>query len=267
MNDRVAPFLGGAAFIALRAQKKLGPSKPIFGIPVSMKFSHTDDCTDEMMQHVRSLEEQLDLPHDDQLSIRQRLRRVGLQILSRNLRQRGFIPPESDHSAEGESLNQVLADCAIQIISHLEQKMELGGDENEAPIERVRRVRAAIHQIRIDETQQLDHRVATTWADEAILALRILGYCGEYVKSSPTLDRHLEAVEKLREDLAEKILLPVGDRKAIVQFGHPINIADSLELKSRQAAMDLTSQFESAVQQGLDEINSTNECIGAKMLE
>ena len=136
-------------------------------------------------------------------------------------------------------------------------------------MDRIRRVRAGIHQIRIDESKQLDHRVAATWADEAILAMRILSYSGDYVRESPTLDRHSETLEKLREDLVEEIVPPIGDQTVIVQLGEPINLADQLEAmsnNSRATLAGLTQQFEQAVQLGLDDAGATLETSGTTML-
>ncbi len=259
MNDRVTPFLGGAAFIGMRAQKKLGADKPIYAVPVSMHFSHLACCRSIVMLQIDELESALGLESSEGQDARNRMRHVGIHLLSRNLRQRGYLPP----SAGEEDLNQLLENSAVQIIERIEEKIELQ-PSTDTPIERIRRVRAAIHQIRIDEERKIDHRVAATWADEAILALRILGYSSDYLSESPTLDRHCETLEKLREDLAEKILKPVGDRGVVVQFGEPINLADHLSAKnSRKALADLTSQFEQSVQSGLDEISAHIETAGA----
>jgi len=263
MNDRVAPFLGGAAFIGMRAQKKVGAGNPIFSVPVSLKFTHLEDCRDVIADHLAKLEEKLGIPAAGDLTMRQRMRLIGVQILSRNLRQRGYLPPaDSD-----DDLSRLLIESATQILSKLEEKIELERKQDEPPMDRVRRIRAAIHQIRIDENQKLDHRVASTWADEAILAMRILSYSSNYLSDAPTLDRHSETLEKLREDLAEEILPPIGPRKAIVQFGEPIELTPYLEVKSRKALPELTRKFEQAVQSGIDEINARNELPGATVFE
>ena len=258
MNDRVSPFLGGAAFIGMRAQKKLGPEKPIYAVPISMHFSQLDCCRERVEAHADDLEKQLDI-EGSEASMRQRFRQIGLQILSRNLRQRGYVPPSDDDT----DLAAKLEASVLQIIEKLEQKIEMEPGSG-PPIERVRRIRSTIHQIRIDESKQLDHRVAATWADEAILALRILSYSSDYLQESPTLDRHCETLEKLREDLAEKILKPIGDRNVVVQFGEPINLAEHLGGNSRKVLAGLTTQFEASVQAGLDEINVSIETEGAK---
>ena len=259
MNDRVTPFLGGAAFIGMRAQKKLGADKPIYAVPVSMHFSHLQCCRSEVMHQIEQLEGTLGMESTDEQSTRKRMRQIGIHLLSRNLRQRGYMPP----SADEEDLGQLIEASALQIIEKIEEKIELK-PSSDPPIERIRRVRAAIHQIRIDEERQLDHRVAATWADEAILALRILSYSSDYLSESPTLDRNCETLEKLREDLVEEILPPIADRGVVVQFGDAINFADYLDAKnSRQALADLTSRFEGSVQSGLDEINQSIDTPGS----
>jgi 1-acyl-sn-glycerol-3-phosphate acyltransferase len=267
MNDIVTPFLGGAAFIGMRAQKKLGPDKPVYAIPVSMKFSHLADVREDVINHVVDLEGKLGIKPSDDQTIRRRLRQLGLQILTRNLRQRGYLPPASeDHD---EDLNQLLEASAVQIISKLEEKIELTASPGDLAMDRIRRVRTAIHQTRIDESKQLDHRVAATWADEAILAMRILSYSGDYLRASPTLDRYSETLEMLREDLIEEFIPPIGDRIAIVQLGEPINLADQLEAlsnNSRQTLTNLTQQFEQAVQLGLDDVGATLETPGVATL-
>jgi len=265
MNDRLSPFLGGAAFLGMRAQKKLGADKPIYAIPISMKYTHLTDCREAMVDHLQMLESQLEIaPEAGDETLRRRMRRIGLQILTRNLRQRGFVEPPTANT----DLPVLLNNCALEIITKLESKIAIEPKPDQTPIDRIRRIRATIHQTRIDDTQQMDHRVAHSWADEAILALRILSYSSDYLTESPTLDRHSETLEKLREDLAEKILPPIGPRKAVVQFGEPINLAEHLDAKnSRKTVTKLTASFEAAVQSGLDEINATNTCPGGERLE
>lgn len=264
MNDRVAPFLGGAAFIGMRAQKKLGKDKPIYAVPISMHFSHLTDCREAIAQHVAGLEDQLGIKPTGDSKLRPRMRAIGLQILYRNLRQRGYMAPSPDEM----DLALLLEASATQIISKLEEKIELTCSADSMPMDRIRSIRSAIHQIRIDDSKQLDHRVAATWADEAILAMRILSYSSNYLGERPTLDRHSETLEKLREDLAEKMLPPIGDRAVVVQFGEPINLAEHLAAKnSRQVLVSLTSQFETAVQSGLDEINESTDTPGGQVIE
>jgi endo-1,4-beta-D-glucanase Y len=109
--------------------------------------------------------------------------------------------------------------------------------------------------------------VAATWADEAILALRILSYAGNYLSEKPTLDRVGETIEKMREDLYSRGFLPYAERVARVRFGEPIDVSEQLAsaAKPREAMANLSEQFETDVQMGLDKLNAANGLPGAEL--
>ena len=112
--------------------------------------------------------------------------------------------------------------------------------------------------------------MAATWADEAILAMRILSYSGNYISEFPSVDRHAESLEKLREDLVEKIVKPLGDREVVVQFGEPVCLADHLDAMkndSRKTLSSLTQTFERRVQHGLDDVRQSLNSIGVTPME
>jgi hypothetical protein len=132
--------------------------------------------------------------------------------------------------------------------------------------QRIRQVRTRIHKVRADPNAKADHQVAATWADEAMIALRILSYAGDYVESNPTLDRCGESVEKLLEDIYSQVQAPYGNRRAIVEIGEPINLRDRLDSyasNARKCVSELTALAESRIQTGLDSINTTNTAIGS----
>jgi hypothetical protein len=134
-------------------------------------------------------------------------------------------------------------------------------------MDRFRGVRREIHKVRADPEREIDHAVAAIWADEAIVAFRILSYAGNYLSVKPTLDRVGETVEKLQEDLYGKEVPPYARRTAYVRFGDPIDVSEQLAAaaKPRLAMAALTDQFEEGVQVGLDEINAANKHPGSEM--
>jgi 1-acyl-sn-glycerol-3-phosphate acyltransferase len=264
MNDRITPFLEGAAFIAMKAQKDLGPDKPIMAVPVSMKTSHLTDVSDTVCGMLDALAAEAGTTFDREADPVDELIRIGLTLLSKNLRQRGHLPKDS----HPEGLPALLKESALPIIESLEGKMDLKVRPNDSLIDRFRKVRRSIHQIRIDPEQSTQHSVAAAWSDEATLALRILSYGGDYLVQHPTLDRFAETVEKLTEDLHSELVKPIGPRKAIVRVNAPINLAEYLDAfsqKARPVLQDLTARFEESVQNGLDEINKTNTLPGSKL--
>ena len=190
--------------------------------------------------------------------------RVGVTALVRNLNQRGLEVPD----VEGDDVPSALSRCAEAVVTKLEQKMQLQAKPRDTLGDRARKIRTRIHQVLIDEERKADHRVAQTWADEAMLALRISSYRGDYLRERPSLDRFAETAEKLLEDTFSEACKPVGVRQAIVQVNAPVDLSGHLEGFSksvRPVLRELTVEFEESVQRGLDQINAENSHPGGQL--
>ncbi len=262
-NDEVAPFAEGASYIALSAQKKLGESHPVYAVPVSMKFTYIEDIRDQLRSSLDELARRFETELDPEADFGLELLRISTTALQRFLRQRGY-----SSSKQASSVDEQIHNAAEQIINSLEEKIEIQSKPGSSLTDRIRRVRATIHGIRIDPDREVDHPAATLWADEAILALRILGYQGGYMATKPTLDRVAETVARLREDVHSLTFPPAGKRRCIVQLGNPIDLRERLEpfrSKARQTIAGLTRDCEAAVQSGIDDINASNDALGAQL--
>ena len=263
-NDRVMPFLDGAAFIALKAQQRLGSDEPIFAVPVAIKLTHTTDQSAAIRARMAALAKAAGTTFDPQADIVDEVKRIGLLALRANLDKRGYAPPEFDSDA---GIPGLLTKAAMPLIEKLEGELHLHADDSLSSLERIRRIRRTIHQIRIDPEQEAQHAAAAVWADEAILALRILSYAGDYLDRNPTLDRIGESVEKLLEDVTSTRPPAYGKRHAFVRFGEAVDIREYLPEKPRQlrhAIQELTALFEQRVQEALDEINRGNTFPGGR---
>lgn len=267
-NDRVTPFLEGASFLALKAQKELGDQRPVHVVPISIKLSYVEDVRAqvvEKLQRISDITHEGFRPEGDPVA---ELKRIGRDLLEKNLRQRGYLNPDEDLT-EG-NLAEVMGASAERILAGLEMKMGLEPPKGGDLVDRVRKIRAVVHQVRIDPERLAEHRVAAVWSDEAMLALRILGYGKPYVAVNPTLDRYAETVERLNEDLFGRWDPPMGERDALVHVGGPINLGEWTRRaaeageKPRQAVGGVTRAIEEAVQLGLDAVNGANEREGSR---
>ena len=259
-NDRVTPFLEGAAYLAVRTQKKLKDDQPIHLIPTSIKLSYSEDCREKVLDQFREVARGFEEEWDEETDLLEEVRRVGLSGLQRLLKQRGF----ADAIPVDGPLTEKLPRAATAIIAELENKMDLKPRERDSLIDRIRNIRRNIHQIRLDPERELDHRIAHVWNDEAILAYRILTYDGDYLAEKQTLDRVAETSEKLLEDLRSEAMPPHTPRQAWVHFGDPIDIRKYSDARARTATQELTRQVESAVQTGVDVINEKNDLPGSE---
>ena len=262
-NDAVTPFHDGAAFLALRAAKASAePDVRVLVVPVSIKATCTEDIRESLLQKLEILENALSVKSAPDATPIERVRALGLAALHRNLNQRGVDIPEAD------TLPDLIGLAAGAVIDRLEHKIDLRSKPQDGLIERIRRARRRIHEIRLDETRSADHASAVVWADEAMLALRIASYGGNYLAHSPTIDRFAETIEKLSEDVYREIQTPLGRRAAYVHFGEPIDVCEYLEgfrRKARVAVRELTERCAGSVQTGLDILNTRNPEIGAQV--
>ena len=264
-NDLVTPFHDGAALLALRSARTLADrGVNVLAVPVSIKATYLIDVRQQVEDSLDELTRAVDAEVHEDASPLDRLRSVGIAALRRNLRHRGISFDETD------DLPAVIRSAADAVMSRLEAKMNLKPNADYSIIDRVRKARRAIHQVRLDPDRAADHPAAATWADEAMVAFRIASYDGHYVAAKPTLDRVAETVEKLKEDIYAAAPEPFGPRCAYVHFGEPIDVSQYLESfadKARLAMRSLTGAVEQAVQHGVDELNRANPHPGGVLVQ
>jgi len=270
-NDRITPFMEGAAFVSLRAQKELGSDKPIYAVPISFKMTYLDDVREAVKQQMDKVARIAGVKPEGCENLLEELKQIGRALLVERMKECNHL--SNDEDLEGENWCSQFEGCSEKVISGLEDKMELDHKRDCTLTERIRRIRAAIHQIRIrddggnkEDAEKFAH--ASEWADEAILAFRTLTYATPYVAERPSLDRFAETSQKMGEDYTGKSAKPLGDRSALVHVGDPVNLAELLDQhdgKLRSAVSEVTTVTEQAVQRGVDLLNAGNEHPGGEL--
>lgn len=263
-NDRVTPFLDGTAFIALKAQQAIKDAR-VKIIPLSLKFTHLTTPREPVTERLKQLGRDSGHAYDSTDPI-PAVMGLGAHLITDYLNQHGYA---DRISVDPDSIFDSLTGFTAELVSDSESALGIESGEN-ALIDRIRKVRSKIHQIRTDESSDVDREEIGRIADKAILALRIHGYITPYLTENPTVDRYIETVERVAEDFYSRIMPPTGPRRAIVQIGEPIDVQAVLENaggKLRGAVGELTNATESAVQAGIDQINASNDAPGGKLLE
>ena len=232
-------------------------------MPVSIKVSHVTDVRPRLREILAEMAAALEVGIDANGDIVADVHRVGIAMVRRNLKMRGFLPPNPDYN----DLPGLLRASTELILGKLEHKIGITPKAGADLMDRIRGVRREIHKVRTSVAREIDHSVAATWADEAILAFRILSYAGNYLSEKPTLDRVGETIEKMREDLYSRDFPPYAPRVARVRLGEPIDVSARIAAaaKSREAIAGLTEDFEQGVQAGLDTLNAANPHPGAAL--
>ena len=269
-NDRVTPFMEGAAYVAMRAQKELGGDHPVYAVPISIKMTYLDDVRENVKQRIDEVAKKVGVKSESCEDFIEEFRQIGRAVIVEKMIECQHLSDVEELT--GDNFQQQLEQCAEKVISRLEEKMELESKSGSDLSDRIRRIRAAIHHIRIRDDEEKDDAdksaQSSAWADEAILAFRILTYATPYVALNPTLDRFAETAQKLNEDYTDNSARPLGERSALVHVNEPINLAEALDQhdgKLRPAVAVTTSQMEQAVQSGVDQLNAGNKHVGSEL--
>jgi 1-acyl-sn-glycerol-3-phosphate acyltransferase len=264
-NDRVTPFLDGTAFIALKAQQAIKDAR-VKIVPLSLKFTHLSTPRETVTQRLLQLGKDSGHQYDSADPI-PAVMGLGAHLVSDYLNEHDYA---DQISVDPHSIFNSLSAFTTSLVSDIEKALEIEASEETALVDRIRKIRSKIHQIRTDESSDADPQEIDGLADKSILALRIHGYLTPYLTDNPTVDRYEETVERLAEDYYSRIMPRTGPRRATVKVGEPIDVSEILENaggKLRNAVGELTKATEAAVQSGIDEINADNDAPGAKRLE
>lgn len=266
-NDRVTPFLDGTAFIAIKAQAAL-KEIPLKIVPLSLKFTHLTTPRDSVTRRMIQLgtdsgyvfpEGSTQRPVDAVLGL-------GQHIVHSYLESHGF---ERATLSPDATVYETLTRFAHHLVEELEGALGLAPKPDQILIDRIRKIRSTIHQLRTDEPGNT-HPEIDGLADKAILAFRVNGHLTPYLTQHPTIDRYDETVERLAEDFYSRTMPRTGRRRAIVRVHPPIDVAERVASaggKSRDAIAALTREMEEMVQAGIDAINETNDAPGGQLAQ
>ncbi len=263
-NDRLTPFLDGAAFIALKAQAA-AENAAVKIIPVSLKFTHLTTPRETITE--RMLQLGADSGHtfppgstSDPLGA---VLGLGRHILGEYLKKHGL---HGKLPVDDPSLYALLEKFAANLVAEIENGLEIAVTQGAPLTARIAKARAKIHQLRTDPAAQ-PHPEIAGFADRAILALRIHGYLTPYLTDLPTIDRYAETVERIAEDFYSCTMPRTGPRRAMAMIGAPIDVRDHLGAKSRDAIAALTDEMERCVQGGIDTLNELNDAPGRRLVK
>ena len=274
MNDRVTPFLDGTSFIAMKAHQALKGDGEVVVVPVSMKYSYLTDVEPKVWGRLCKLAEESGCPRNLNLnSPTESVVSVGSHILSRFLRERTEIRGDFDFTGlSPDEIQSRLFELAKRLIGDLEDELDLPRDDEIFVVDRIRKVRSAVHQIRINEkaSAAMGEKKLTSLAKRSILGFRILAYVLPYLSEKPNLDRFAETVARLCEDFHSELSPPIGPRRALAVVGDPIfpgKIIEETGGKSRAVISELTKSMETAIANGIEWINQSNKTAGTKLVD
>jgi 1-acyl-sn-glycerol-3-phosphate acyltransferase len=244
--DRLQAMLDGVAFIARAAAKKrakLSPPGKVVVHPIAVKYYYRGDIRRAADDVLTDIEQRLTWQPQRNLALPERILKVGSALLSLK---------------EIEYLNQPQAGTLGERLLRLTDRL-LGPIETEwmdrvqtgPVVPRVRNLRTKILPEMVTGRVDALER-ARRWQQLAdiYLAQQLACYPPDYLLR-PTVDRVLEMIEKLEEDLTDKARLH-GHLRVVLDVGEAIEVSTE---RDRGAPVDpLMTKIQQSLQRMIDEL-------------
>lgn len=254
-NDTVMRFEKGMTqlcFWALADMRKAGSSKPLYIVPLGIKYRYTHDMWDTIDTALTRLERQI-LPPEARTHIEryQRLRRIGVEILSTLMKE------YHAHIAAGPLDAQIQA-MKEHILSHAEKIMGIHSDADvltrirtlknlvDAEVYRdVEQMTAYERQVHAQQLQKFQ-----LFYPELERLINFIAISDGYVAEEPSPERFLEVISRLEKEVFGTSKMR-GPRVAAIRAGEPKNLAACYETYStekKETVEKITLELETAVQ-------------------
>lgn len=207
-NDRLTPMLEGTALIARQAaRKRAKENKKVVVHPVAIRYSFPFDVQAATAPVLDEIETRLTWRPSRDLSLPQRITKVGAGLLA--LKELQYL----GHTQEGTIAGRI-ASLIDALLKPMEAEWAHGNGDGHV-VARVKRLRSAILPDMIkgdlDEAEK-----ARRWRllEDADLAQQLYHYPPNYVANSTTAARMIETIERFQEDLTGKVTVygPVNVR-------------------------------------------------------
>ena len=257
-NETIMPFESGIVQFglwALNDMEKAGNLKPLYLVPVGIKYIYRNNMWDQIEEALANLERSvLPDPADRPADLYDRVKNVGgclLTILAREYHLR---------SDEGATLNDRILQMREHILSQMESFLELSPQSDRNPLRRVRAIQnrideeiyrdvdemteyeRGVHAQRVDKFRQF-------YTDVRRIVNSIAIYEG-YIGEDPSQERFLEVITRLEVEVYGRSNVK-GPLDAFLRIGTPKNLLDSYETykkQKRQTTQQITLELETDVQ-------------------
>ena len=258
-NDTVLPFESGViqlCFWALDDMTKAGAVKPLYAVPIGIKYIYAEEMWDEIERALARLEREI-LPQRSPTSedLYERLRGVGAAVVSTLEREYRL------QADENRSLNDRIEQLRERILSQMEEFMGVTPQTTVLPRTRVRALKNLVDAEIYRETEEIsayerqihEQRLETFqefYPDLNRLINFIAIYDG-YVGENRSPERFLEVITRLEREVFGSSK-PRGPRIAFMRFGTPKNLLDlydSYKRQKKQTVQDITLELETEVQE------------------
>ncbi|MCH2131330.1 MAG: 1-acyl-sn-glycerol-3-phosphate acyltransferase [Pirellulaceae bacterium] len=248
LNDRLLDFLDGVAFIARtaarRRAKRLSDGKVVIH-PVAIKYLFHGDLRTAIEPQLADFERRLTWKVSVGVSLLDRIRQIGDALLS--LKELEYLGTTQTGSTS-ERCQQLID----MLLTPIEEDW-LGGEREQGVVARVKSLRMAIvPELTRNEVSGEERTRRWNQLADIYLAQQLSCYPEGYLRPPTSVDRILETVERLEEDLTDQVTSH-PPTKVVIQIGDAVEVSTS---RDRNAETDpLMTQIYNTVQGMLDELS------------
>ena len=255
-NDTVMRFERGATqlcFWAIDDMKKADIDKPLYVVPIGIKYRYTKDMWHTIDTALTELERNI-LPPAARTPIEryQRLRRIGIAVLK-------TLADEYQFKAESNaSLNEQIQGLKEQILSHAEKIM--GIHSNNDVLARVRTLKnivdAEVYRD-VDEMTEYERKIHEEllqkfqqFYPDLNRLVNFIAITDGYVAEEHSPERYLEVIFRLEKEVFGEAKMR-GPRVASIRAGKPKNLLehyDTYKSQKKETVEQVTVELETAVQ-------------------
>lgn len=240
-NDRLVNFMEGPAFMARAAAKQRADERVVMH-PVFIRYFFEGDLPTTVMPVVEEIEKRLSWQPQGQLSLRERIAKLGHALLA--LKEIEYLGTPQDGNA-GERLHRLID----HLFAPLEARWCAGRNDGDV-MARVKRLRAAIlPEMITSELTETERAARWRQLAELYLVQQLHCYPGDYIET-PTPERILETVERYEEDLTD-VARAHPPLRAVITVGEGLEVGAA---RDRSQAVDpATAELRQRMQCLLDE--------------
>ena len=222
-NDILNPLQEGISLIVQRAARKREErGGQVVVHPVAIKYQYADSPEETIKPILAGLEQRLGLDIQTQLSILDRVHKIGAELLS--LREVEYF---------GKAQTGGLFERQERLIERLLQPIEVQWDrpgEGSNVYERVKALRTVLLRKLVDENPGAETK-KQCWRQlsDCMFALRLKSFPADYLKESPCVERLLETVERFENDIDNNI--PKRPYRVVIEVGDALPVSPKRDRK------------------------------------
>ncbi len=255
-NDTVMRFERGATqlcFWALDDMQKADISKPLYIVPIGIKYRYPQDMWDVIDAALTDLEQTI-LPSAERTPVEryQRLRRIGVAVFK-------TLAAEYQYKLDDNlPFDAHIQRLKAQMLSHTEQIMGIHTDGD--MLTRIRALKnlvdAEVYKD-IDEMTEYERKIHEEllqkfqqFYPDLNRLVNFIAISDGYVAEAPSAERFLDVITRLEREVFGSGKKQ-GPRVASIRVGEPINLRDCYDTykrKKRETVEQVTLELETAVQ-------------------